>query len=223
MPIRINLLAEAQALEELRRRDPVKRAIWAGILLVLTVLVWSSSLWLKGLIGKSELNHLQVALDTHTNDYQRVMANQQKLSDVRHKLAALQQLATNRFLNGNMLNALQRATVDDVCLTRLKTSQIYTLSEGTQPSTNNDRIIPGKPAMATEKITLTLEAKDFSPNPGDAIPKFKDTVANTPYFQQMLGKGNEVRLKDYGTPQTGPDGRPFRTFTLECLYPEKTR
>jgi len=34
MPIRINLLAESQALEEMRRRDPVKRAIWVGVLVV---------------------------------------------------------------------------------------------------------------------------------------------------------------------------------------------
>ena len=30
MPIRINLLAEQQAAEEARRRDPVKRALWVG-------------------------------------------------------------------------------------------------------------------------------------------------------------------------------------------------
>ena len=39
MPIRLNLLAEAQALEESRRRDPVKRAVWAGVFLVLA-LAW---------------------------------------------------------------------------------------------------------------------------------------------------------------------------------------
>ena len=52
MPIRINLLAEAQALEDLRRRDPVKRASWAGLLLVLLVLVWISSLQLKAMIAR---------------------------------------------------------------------------------------------------------------------------------------------------------------------------
>ena len=32
MPIRINLLAEAKAAEELRRHDPVKRVIFVGAL-----------------------------------------------------------------------------------------------------------------------------------------------------------------------------------------------
>ena len=34
MPIRINLLAEMQALEDQRRRDPVKRVFLTGIVLV---------------------------------------------------------------------------------------------------------------------------------------------------------------------------------------------
>ena len=41
MPIHINLLAEAQAAEELRRHDPVKRAIFIGISLVVVALMWS--------------------------------------------------------------------------------------------------------------------------------------------------------------------------------------
>ena len=36
MPIHLNLLAEAQAAEELRRRDPVKRASFIGVSLVVT-------------------------------------------------------------------------------------------------------------------------------------------------------------------------------------------
>ena len=34
MPIRLNLLAEAQAAEEARRRDPVKRAVWMAALII---------------------------------------------------------------------------------------------------------------------------------------------------------------------------------------------
>jgi hypothetical protein len=55
MPIKINLLAEAQIAEDLRRSDPVKRAIFIGALLVALALVWSSSLQLEAMIAKSEL------------------------------------------------------------------------------------------------------------------------------------------------------------------------
>ena len=44
MPLRINLLAEAQAAEELRRRNPVKRALWIGGFIVALILLWSSTL-----------------------------------------------------------------------------------------------------------------------------------------------------------------------------------
>ena len=47
MPIRINLLSEALAEEDLRRRDPVKRAIFIGVFLVALSLVWFSSTWLN--------------------------------------------------------------------------------------------------------------------------------------------------------------------------------
>ena len=47
MPIRINLLAEQQAAEELRRRDPVKRAIWVAGFFVVVVVVWSGYLQFK--------------------------------------------------------------------------------------------------------------------------------------------------------------------------------
>ncbi|MGC3957234.1 MAG: hypothetical protein QM813_04480 [Verrucomicrobiota bacterium] len=52
MPIRLNLLAEAQAAEELRRNDPVKRALWVSVLLIALVLVWASSLQLKLIVAK---------------------------------------------------------------------------------------------------------------------------------------------------------------------------
>ena len=40
MPIRINLLAEAQAAEEMRRRDPVKRALWGASIVVVGVIAF---------------------------------------------------------------------------------------------------------------------------------------------------------------------------------------
>src|SRR5215475_515936 len=100
MPIRINLLAEMQAAEDLRRRDPIKRTIYVGALLIIILLVVFSSLWLKGIMARAELNGLEASLHSRTNDYAQVLEKQRKLKDAKVKLAALQQLATNRFLNG---------------------------------------------------------------------------------------------------------------------------
>ena len=71
MPIRINLLAEAQALEDMRRRDPVKRAIWVSVFVVCLMLAWWSSLWAKGMWARGELNHLEAQLASRTNDFQQ--------------------------------------------------------------------------------------------------------------------------------------------------------
>ena len=62
MPIRINLLAEQLAAEEARRRDPVKRAFWAGGALVAVVIVWIISLQLRLVSAKAELSRYESKL-----------------------------------------------------------------------------------------------------------------------------------------------------------------
>jgi hypothetical protein len=224
MPIRINLLAEAQAIEDLRRRDPVKRAIWVGAGLAIVVLAFSISLQLKAAFANHELRRVASQLSTRTNEFQQVMANQRKLADVNRRLSMLQQMATNRMLHGTLLNALQRTAMDDVQLTRLRTDESYIYNEEVKTKTNsNDRVIPGRPASVTERIVVTLEAKDSGANPGDQVNRFKQTVNQSPYFQEVLGKSTGVRLANLSPPQTGPDGKPFVLFTLECRYPDKTR
>jgi hypothetical protein len=223
MSIRINLLAEAQAIEELRRRDPVKRAIWGGVVLVVLMLAWSISLQLKAMIARSELSHVASQLATRTNDFQQVLVNQRKLIEANNKLILLQEMATNRMLYGTLLNALQQTSLDDVQLTRLKTDETYVYNEEIKPKTNaNAHITPGRPPNVTQKVVVTLEAKDSGPNPGDQVNKFKQTINQSPYFQAMLGKASEVRLVNLSPPQS-LDGKPFVLFTLECRYPEITR
>jgi hypothetical protein len=73
MPIRINLLAESLAEEDLRRRDPVKRSIIAGGLLVAISLVWFSSSWLESLIASATLNQIDAEIQAHSNDYSQVL------------------------------------------------------------------------------------------------------------------------------------------------------
>jgi uncharacterized membrane protein len=225
MPIRINLLAEVHAIEDLRRRDPVKRAIWVGVLLVVVVLAWSSSLQLKVMLATREVHKVSNQVATRTSDFQQVLANQRALAEANQKLSQLQQLATNRMLHGTLLNTLQQTTLDDVQLTRLRTDESYVYNEEIKAKTNTTtaRITPGKPASVTERIVLTIEARDSGANPGDQVNKFKQTISQAPYFKDLLGKSSEVRLANLSPPQTATDGKPFVLFTLECRYPDKTR
>jgi hypothetical protein len=225
MPIRLNLLAEAQAAEEARRRDPVKRAVWVSALLVVVILVWSSSLQLKAILIHSEVSRLEGQINSQTNEYRAVLDSQNRAADIKNKLEALRNLSANRLLQGNLLNALQKTTVDDVQLIRLRLDQTYICFEGTKPHTNEDNVlIPGKPPMNTEKTLLTLEGADSCANPGDQLNKYKDALAANAYFKQVLLKTNGIGLKNLAPPQISPlTGKRSVTFTLECRYPEKSR
>jgi len=223
MPIRLNLLAETQALEDLRRRDPVKRALWAGVLLVLLLLVWSSSLQLKSMLAHGELSRIEGQLRSQTNSYYQVLDAQKKFNEMNTRLAALQQLTTNRLLYGTLLNALQQSTVDAIQLVRVKTDQSFVFNEEVKPRTNGTaRPVPGKPASVTERIVVTLDGKDMAATPGDQIPLFKTAVGNNPYFVTALGKTNEVRLTSLAPPSTR-EGKASVLFSLECRFPEVTR
>ncbi len=225
MPIRLNLLAEAQAAEEARRRDPVKRAAWVGALLVVAILVWSSSLQLKAILIRSDVSRLEGQISSHTNEYRLIVENQNKTADIKHKLSALRELSANRLLNGTLLNALQQTTVDNVQLLRLRLEQSYLCFEGTKSHTNEDNVfVPGKPATATERTQLTLEGADCFPNPGDGLNRYKEALGNNVYLKQVLVKTNAISLKSLAPPQLSPlTGKRSVIFTLECRYPEKTR
>jgi hypothetical protein len=224
MPIRLNLLAEIQAAEEQRRRDPVKRAIWVAALLIVLMLGWSSSLQLKGLMAKQELGKIAGKMNACTNEYRKVIEGKARIADINRRLIALHSLATNRFLNGNLMNALQQTVIDDIQLSLVKVEQTYTLVEATKPKTNANIVIPGKPATTTERIIITMDGADASAIAGDQVTKFKEMLGKHPYFQSILGHTNQVSLKSLSAPTPQPEtGRAVVLFSLESRLPPKTR
>lgn len=216
MPIRINLLAEARAAEEQRRHDPVKRAIYIGAFLFVFALAWSSTLQLEAMRSNKDLSLVQTEIQSHTNEYNHVTSDLNKLSDIRAKLAQLQTLSDDRFLQGNLLNALQQIKLPNIQLIRLHVGQSYQLVDG-KPA---PKAIAAK---AIEKIVISMDVRDSSPNPGDQVNKLKDLVASLPYFQSVMDKTNGIRLSNLSAPQTGADGKPYVLFTLECQLPDQTR
>ena len=225
MPICINLLAEAKAAEELRRKDPVKRAVFIGGFVVFLFVLWSTSLQFKIMASKSELTTLDARWKDIEKIYQGALETSKRAKDAETKLIALQQMTTNRFLWGTAFNAVQQTLdgVADVQVMRLKTEQAYAHAEEVKARKDGARFMPGRPATATEKISITLDAVDSSAQPGGQVSRFKESIALVPFFQNSLQKTNGVLLTSLSAPQSGASGRPQVNFTLQCFFPEKVR
>jgi len=226
MPIRLNLLAEAQALEEERRRDPVKRALLISVAVIAASLLGTLIHYSQVLVQNSEWTGLQTQYQLLRRDYDLARQNEKKLVETQERLAALHRFATNRFLLGHLMEALQKAALPEVPLTRLKVEQFYLLTPATPARTNAAGRItqPARPATASERIVITLEARDESPNPGDLVTTYKDTIAKVPLFRELLGANGEVVLRNLAAPVRDPqNGRAYVDFTLECRLQEKVR
>ena len=222
MPIRINLLAEAQAAEEMRRKDPVKRAILAGVGCVIAMAAVSLFIQSQVIAINLQSNKLAKDINGITNNYSIVMLDKDRLELVRRNTRGLDILASERFLNGNLLNALQKVYVDNVQLVHVRTAHSYEQTEEIRVKTNIVKIT--KYASSAEKIIVVVEARDSSANPGDQVAKFKETLGGTDYFKTLLGTNNVMRLANLSPPQLNPEsGRQIVQFTLESTVPEKVR
>src|ERR1700733_13456923 len=97
MAIRINLLAEEQAAEELRRKNPVKLAIWVSSFFVALVALFILKLQLDIGFSKKEYNSVEQQWKDNTAKYAAVTNNMAKIAEIDKKLGALDRLSTNRF------------------------------------------------------------------------------------------------------------------------------
>jgi hypothetical protein len=137
MPIRINLLAEEQAAEEMRRRDPIKRAIFAGAALVVLMLGWIGITQMNVMAARRELADHTARLKKVEEASKDVRSNQVVVSDLQSKAKALEKYSNNRFFWGTLLDAIQQTTVDNVRLMEIKSDQKYAGSEPQKFFTTN--------------------------------------------------------------------------------------
>lgn len=224
MPIRINFLAEHQAAEEAKRRDPAKRAQLIAVCFIFLLVLWAAVLQVRLISANSEVSDVAARYKQIEAQYQLVRTNYSKATEAIGKLAALQQLATNRFLWAPPLSALQYVVVEDVQLSALRGRHSYSLTEATPAVTNSTGTIRSKPASAREKIVLSIEARDYSVDAGGHIRLFQDAIASSPYYKANLEKAEMTgRSPVQSVPAELGGGRPFVTFMIECQYPEQVR
>ena len=225
MPIRINLLAETQEAEELRRRDPVKRAIWLGAFLVfLTLLYWGYA-FSKTITVTSELKSENKQWLAMERRFQEATDNVKKAGDVKKRLASLTRMSTNRFLWGSTFNALQQTMVDHVQVVHIKADQTYTATDAVAPKKDGAGkvVAAGKPARVVERVAIVIDAKDQNPTEQNVF-KYRNAIANFPLFQAQLQKDG-LRLSNVSSPaqDSADPSKTFINFTLELRYPEVPR
>jgi len=223
MAIRINLLAEEQAAEEMRRKNPVKLAIWIGSFLVAVVLLWILKLQLE--IGVSKNTYSTIEQSSHDNAkrYAAVTNNIGRTAQMERKLAALDRLETNRFFWAPVLNALQQTMIDGIQFIRITGVQRYGKEDAkTVGGGANAKRVPG---TTIELVSLYIEAKDFHPNL-ENYNKFKETLCNYGFFARNLGRKDGFILDgtlSAITVEAADPSRQFVTFKLASHWPEIRR
>lgn len=219
MPIRINLLAEAQAAEEMRRNDPVKRAIWVGGFMVVVVALWAFKVQLDITQANRRYANTEAGWKSKEAVFSTVTNLQAKTWDIDRKLAQLDRLTTNRFLWAPVLNALQKTAIDEVPITHIKGDQTYSREEAH---------MVGKiayPGYVSEHIKLSIDARDNNPNE-QGYNKFKEALNQSDYFVKHLGRKDSFVIEGVLSPITADPADPsrqFLTFTLASRFPEVRR
>jgi hypothetical protein len=227
MPIRINLLAEAQAAEDMRRRDPVKRGIWIGGFLICVVLLWCGKLQLDILREGMTRERLEKDWGLKEPQYKRLVATREKADRLNGLLNGLDRYSTNRFLWANVLNAVQHTVIDDIQVTHFKGEQTFDVvnPENATNTTPSGPVVKHTPGCSTEHIRLVLDARDFN-NQNQTWTKYKETLSNNDFFKRHLKRVDGFVLD--GT-QSAPTRDPldpvheFVSFTLVSRFPEVKR
>ena len=223
MPIRINLLAEAQAAAELRRKNPVKRGIWIGSFLGCEGLLWIAKLQLDISFEKHNYSSIEEDWKTKMAKYSAVTNEQARTIEVEQKLAQLDRLSTNRFLWAPVLNALQKTMVDHVQVTGLRGAQAFVKEEGRDVGSGAKK--SHIPEAMIEKVSLSIEAKDLKP--GDQnYTKFKESLCTFDFFERRLNRRDGFVMDGILGPLTVDPvdpSRQFVTFTLASHFPASRR
>ncbi|MBM3880246.1 MAG: hypothetical protein FJ387_11090 [Verrucomicrobia bacterium] len=221
--IRLNLLAEEQAAEQLRRRDPVKRATWVGALAVGVMVVWAIAQQFEVIQSNEQLTQKEAEWRRLEKPDQLVRTNRAKTISMERRLAALERLSTNRFLWSGPLNALQFALtqVGSVQVTELVPRQTYKPTK----EIKDERGAILKPKTAIENTSLIIRARDFADVSAGNHTRFMEAVAREPYFRARLQPGQPYELVEPRSKGSGDDKRVEEgaVFGVEFRFVEAVR
>jgi hypothetical protein len=230
MPIRINLLAEQFSAEAARRCDPVKRAMWIAGFIVSLMLLGGGYLQTRIFLAGRSYGAEKAKLKNLEKGSSAAAKNLNRTKEIETRLGAVNAFATNRFLWASTLNALQYVLVDNISVVKIKGDQDFGIEQVKPTKKELDAgvakgVAPKTREMARERITLTVEARDYA-DPADLnYNQFISRLAGAELFQRELEGTEGITLKDRLPRQSLPNnpGRQFIPFSIECRFPERKR
>jgi hypothetical protein len=186
MPIRINLLAEQQAAEEARRKDPVKRAIWIGSVLIFATVVWAMMEHMELRARRAEYANLETQFRQADEKGRRVRDTMAEAGELEDRVRALEKYSTNRVLWASALDAFQKASMEAIRFKSIDTNQRYVTNGGNVLFTTN-LVIPfaTKPpawqfwASAAQSAPVMQTASNLFKTFTNAPPFSTNTIAYT--------------------------------------------
>lgn len=217
----INLLAARQEEADLRRRDPVKRCLQVAAVLIGLMLLWGLVVRVKIFYDSQELARVESELSAVKIQADAVTRLAQSVANTEAQRKRLQQQWVKRFLWTGPLDALQFSMVDGVEVVRLQLERTMIATPAIKTRTDaNGRVIQGKPASVTHKMTLLISARDFGDLP--ATEKFIASLAAQPYFKERLREKDPVLLRERLPQQLDPldASKRFIPFTIQCVFKE---
>lgn len=229
MPIQINLLAERLAIEEERRKDPVKKAIIFASAVVALFVLWAVAKQVTIFRLGSQVKVHNLEFENVQAKYEQLTADQKVIQEYVNKLKSLNSLSTNRFLWANVLNALQQLPYDEmnIVVTRIVTKQTYNLTKGKIGDPNSDDPIKRAtiPDYMTEKRDFLVEARDYSTPAGGQVAEFRRKLYALDYISNRVESADSVRLIGRSAEQPDPiiPGARFVLFTVSVIFPDEER
>ncbi len=231
--ILINLLAEEQETSEWRRRDPVRRAFWAGGVAVVLMLLWGGLLGYRLWRANGQLAALQAQYRTLQDTPGESINNANRIQEMEKRLLALYRQGQDRLLWAPMLSALQFTTVEGIEFHKLSISQTLTKLPAQAPATaargSGAGAAAGGPAAAkaktppvTEKVVLSIQGTNYGAETN--VFQLIGEIMRQPYFKEHLRTNGPVRMVGAGDGiQVDPSNpnRTFRLFTIECACKER--
>jgi hypothetical protein len=214
MPIRINLLAEDLHAAEVRRRDPVKRAVFLAVVVVGSVVAWYLSLMAQKGLKSGTVARNKEALAAIEVDAKAAREALSGVTGLETRIKQLHTLATNRVLWGSFLNAMQQVVVPEVPLMQMRVYQNYQIE-----AARMDGRVP-QPAKSTEIISIAITARDYGKPSDQLYDRFRQQVLGNDWLKSRLDDERGITFESFGgpTPDRNDASKSFVPFTMRMNF-----